>query len=69
MVGKRIPRIRAVQMKFDRYRGISLLSVVGNKCAGILADRVRKVNEGLIDEEQGDFRVGRGCLDQIFTLK
>ena len=23
---------------------------------------------GLIDAEQGDFRVGRGCVDQIFTL-
>ena len=24
---------------------------------------------GLIDEEQGSFRAGRGCADQIFTLK
>ena len=23
---------------------------------------------GLIDDEQGVFRVGRGCVDQIFTL-
>ena len=23
----------------------------------------------LIDDEQGDFRVGRGCVDHIFTLK
>ena len=27
------------------------------------------MNRGLIDDEQGGFRVGRGCLDQIFTLK
>ena len=25
--------------------------------------------EGLIDNEQGEFRAGRGCADQIFTLK
>ena len=24
---------------------------------------------GLIDDEQGSFKAGRGCLDQIFTLK
>ena len=25
--------------------------------------------EGLIYDEQGGFRVGRGCVNQIFTLK
>ena len=24
---------------------------------------------GLIDDEQGGFREGRGCVDQMFTLK
>ena len=51
------------------YRGNSLLSVAGKIYAGILVDRVRKVIEGLIDDEQGDLRAGRGCVDQIFTLK
>ena len=37
--------------------------------AGIVVDRVRKVTKGLIDDEQGDFRAGMGCVDQIFTLK
>ena len=27
------------------------------------------MTRGLIDDEQGGFRVGRGCVDQIFTLK
>ena len=51
------------------YRGISLLSVVGKVYAGILVDRVRRVTEDMIGEEQCAFRSGRGCVDQIFTLK
>ena len=27
------------------------------------------MNVGLIDDEQGGFRSGMGCIDQIFTLK
>ena len=28
------------------------------------------MTEGLVDDdEQGGFRAGRGCVDQIFTLK
>ena len=37
--------------------------------AGVLVDRVRRVNGGLIDDEQGGFGSGRGCIDQIFVLK
>ena len=37
--------------------------------AGILVGRVCRVTEGLTDDEQGGFRVGRKCIDQIFTLK
>ena len=33
--------------------------------AGVLVDKLRKVTEGLIDDEQGGFRAGRGCVDQI----
>ena len=43
--------------------------VVGKIYAGILVDRVRKVTKGLIDDEQGGIKAGRGCVDQIFTLK
>ena len=53
----------------SNYRGISLLIDVGKIYAGILVDIVRKVTEGLIDDEQGGFRARRGCVDQIFTLK
>ena len=50
------------------HRGISL-SMVGKIYAGILVDRVCRVTRGLIDDAQGGFRAGRGCVDHIFTLK
>ena len=43
--------------------------MVGKICAGIFVDRVRRVTGGLIDDDQGCFRAGMGCVDQIFTLK
>ena len=43
--------------------------MVGKIYGGILVDRVRKATEGLIGDVQGGFRAGRGCVDQIFTLK
>ena len=48
---------------------IGLLNVVGKIYAGILVDRVHRVTEDLIDYEQGEFQAGKGCVDQIFTLK
>ena len=38
------------------YRNIRLLSVVGIIYVGILVDRVRKVTESLLDDEQEGFR-------------
>ena len=46
-----------------------MLSVVGKIFAGNIEDRVRKVTEGLIDDEHRGFRAGRGSVYQIFTLK
>ena len=40
------------------YRGISLLRVIRKIYARIQVDRVRKVTEDLIDDEQGRFRAG-----------
>ena len=37
--------------------------------AGILVDRVHRVTEDLISDDQRGFREGRGCVDHIFTLK
>ena len=55
--------------KGKNYRGISLLSVVRKIYAGMLINRVHRVTGGLIECEQVGFRVGRECVDQIFTLK
>ena len=52
-----------------RTKEVSLLTVVGKIYEGILVDRVRRMIWGLIDNEQGGFREGRGCVDQIFILK
>jgi hypothetical protein len=52
------------------YRGITLLSVVGKTYASVLNSRLLgwlKDNES-IQDEQGGFRPGRGCPEQIFVL-
>ena len=40
--------------------------MVGKVYAGVLNDRV---NNGRKMDEQGGFRAGRGCNDQIFTVR
>src|SRR5678816_1578033 len=57
------------RMECGNYRGICLLSVVGKVYGRILIERVRGLTEGRMGEEQGGFREGRGCVDQVFTLK
>ena len=51
------------------YRGISLLSVVGKVYGRILVERIRETTERKVGEEQGGFRRGKGCVDQVFALK
>ena len=46
-----------------------MISAVGKIYAGNPIDIVRRVTGSLIDDEQGGFREGRWCVDQIFTLK
>ena len=55
--------------EYSNYRSVSLLSVIEKIYAGIIVDRVRRVNGGLIDDGQGGFREGRWCVDRIFTLE
>ncbi|MCP4337615.1 MAG: reverse transcriptase family protein, partial [Desulfobulbaceae bacterium] len=51
------------------YRGICLLSVVGKVYCRVVIERVRERTEKWVGEEQGGFRKGRGCVDQIFSLR
>ena len=53
----------------NNYRGICLMSVVGKVYGKVLINRVVKGTEAAIGEEQGGFRKGRGCVDQIFVVR
>ena len=54
----------------SNYRPITLLSIVGKVYTGVLQDRLLRWSEssGLIVAEQGGFRPGRGCPEQLYTL-
>ena len=51
------------------YRGISMMSIVGKLYGRVVINRVNHITEGLVGEEQGVFRKGRGCVDQVFAVK
>src|SRR5215469_14425216 len=51
------------------YRGISMMSVVGKVYGRIIIDRMKEITGDLIGDEQGGFRKGRGCIDQVFILR
>ncbi len=53
----------------NNYRGISLLSVPGKIYGRILNERMMKITDKSVGDEQGGFRKGRGCVDQIFAVK
>ncbi len=49
----------------NNYRGISLISVPGRIYGRILNERMMKITDKRVGDEQGGFRKGRGCVDQI----
>uniref|UniRef100_A0A914V3Q0 Reverse transcriptase domain-containing protein n=1 Tax=Plectus sambesii TaxID=2011161 RepID=A0A914V3Q0_9BILA len=53
----------------NNYRGISLLSIIGKVFMLVLQLRLQKLREQTAREEQAGFRPGRGCSDQVFTLR
>ena len=61
-------RVRGV-CRMDKFRGISLVQVAYKAMYGIIQERlILVVGEGnLIVEEQGGFRRGRRCRDQLLT--
>ena len=52
------------------YRPITLLSIVGKVYTGVLQCRLMEWSEanGILVEEQGGFRPGRGCPEQLYAL-
>ena len=55
-------------MQCSNYRGISLLSVVGQTYGRVLIERVKAIIIQQIGEEQCGFMDGRGCANQAFIL-
>ncbi len=53
----------------NNYRGISLLSVPGKIYGRILNERMMKITDKSVGDEQGGFWKRRGCVHQIFAMK
>lgn len=53
----------------NNYRGISLLSVPGKTYGRILNEKMMKITDKSVGDEQGGFQRGRGCVDQTFAVK
>jgi len=51
------------------HRGISLLSIAGKVFAWIILSRMQNAIDKRLRENQAGFRRGRGCTDQIFSLR
>lgn len=51
------------------YRGISLLSIPGKVYGTVIIERIKEPTRTIIGEEQGAFLEGRGCIDQIHTVR
>ena len=54
----------------NKYRGITLLSIVGKIYTSVLNNRLYNFceNHGLIVDEQAGFRTSRSTVDQLFIL-
>nr|VZI27674.1 unnamed protein product [Spirometra erinaceieuropaei] len=53
----------------ENYRDISLIEVAAKIFAIVLIKRFQAVRDSRTRPNQAGFRAGRGCADQIFTLK
>ncbi len=53
----------------NNYRRLSLLIVPGKIYGGILNERMTKITDESVGDEQEGFRKGRGCIEQIFAVK
>ena len=53
----------------DSWRGISLLSVPGKVLARIVATRITRIAEGLLNESANGFRPARGTMDCVAVAR
>ena len=53
----------------ENYRGISLMNTGYKIYAKIINNRIMKIADCLIGEEQSGFRKGRSCIDNVFVIK
>ncbi|CAE1235515.1 unnamed protein product [Acanthosepion pharaonis] len=53
----------------SNYRGISLIDMVAKVLAVLLLGRFQGIRDLRTRRSQGGFRPGRGCVDQIFSLR
>ena len=53
----------------SNYRGISLLDIALKILEAVIMNRIRPEHELIARENQAGFRPGRGCRDQIFTVR
>ena len=60
---------KGVRSECSNHRGISLVPVVTRLLASLLLRRLAPAHESFFREQQAGFRPGRGCIDQIFTLR
>ena len=63
-----IPK-RGDRTQCANYRGISLIDVTAKVFAILLLGRFSAERHQRTRDNQGGFRPGRGCIDQIFTLR
>ena len=64
----RIPKKGALN-DCNNWRGITLLSIPSKILAKIIMNRLSNVVERRLREEQAVFIKGKGCIDQIFSLR
>ena len=67
-------RVKSLFKKCKRYdcsnfRGIRLLNSGYKAYAKIITQRFKTISEAILLEEQNGFRIGRSCIDNVFTIK
>jgi hypothetical protein len=63
-------RKKGIGDRFDEYRGVTLLSVLGKVFGMVMEARIRLFCEekGVLSDSQFGFRKGRACRDPLFVL-